>query len=178
VSTHQVLRSSRRAAGALAAVAISFAALATLAGSASALPSIGPTPTPSGTVTLNASPVTGLANGQTVTLTVGTGSGTTLIGYVSVHVCQDGFTSYGSTTFGFDGAAASRCVYQNRIVSGTLTGSDFEAISGPYAGTETTSLPIAFQVGAGTISWATDDGYGPFTLTADPTHRRAGQPRG
>jgi len=136
---------------------------------ASADPPTGPVPATSNTVTLTASPVTNLTSGQVVTLTVTTSGTAKLVGNLSAHLCKHGSTSYTGGTFGYDGQSASRCVYSGNIVSGGLTGGDYEKTYGPYSGGESTSGSLTFKAATGTVTWGTDDGFGPFTLTASST---------
>jgi hypothetical protein len=134
---------------------------------ASGDPVIGPVPTPQGTVTLNVSPVTGLVDGQAVTFSVHTSGGTALVGHISAHLCQTGFTSYGSSNFGYSDSTATRCVYSSGITTGGLNGADYEKIYPPYAGSEIDSGPLTFNVGTGSVTWGNALGFGPFTLQAD-----------
>ncbi len=81
--------------------------------------------------------------------------------------------AYGTTNFGYSGANASRCVYDTGtagppgIVSGGLTGADYEKSYGPYSGSETTSGALTFHVGTGSVTWGNATGFGPFTLDVD-----------
>jgi len=137
---------------------------------ASADLAVGPVPAPDHTVTLHVSAVDGLVDGQAVTFDVQTSGGATLIGNLTAHLCVHGSTSYGTTSFGYSGNNGSRCVYEAGIVSGALAGSDYEVISGPYSGAQTTSGTVTFRVGTGSVTWGNVSGFGPFTLQADSTH--------
>lgn len=136
---------------------------------------IGPSPTPSGTVTLQASPVTGLVDGQAVTFTVNTSGGTSLVGTITAHLCKTGLSNYGLSNFGYSDASATRCVYAGNIVSGGLNGGsgsvDYEKVYPAYSGVETTSGPLTFKVGTGAVTWGNSLGFGPFSLQADATHK-------
>jgi hypothetical protein len=170
VSRFELLRGGRRGRRLLLAGALILGAAVTIAAPADAVPPIGPTPTPDGTVTLSAAPVVSLANAQAITFTVNTAGGTTLVGHITAHLCIHGFTTYGLSNFGYSDSSASRCVYQAGIVSGGITGGDYEKVYPSYAGSETTSGPLTFKAGTGAVTWGNALGYGPFTLTADSAH--------
>ena len=138
---------------------------------AAAAPPIGPTPATSHSVTLSASPVIGLTNGSAITFSVHTAGGTTLVGNITAHLCQHGFTTYGTTNFGYSDSSASRCIYQPGIVSGGITGADYEKVYGPFSGSETTSGSLTFHTGTGSVTWGNVTGYGPFTTQANTTHQ-------
>jgi hypothetical protein len=171
VSKFESLRRGRRGRIALLAGALTLASATALVGPALADAPIGPAPTPDGTVTITASPVTLLANGQAVSFTVHTSGGTTLVGHITAHLCIAGFTSYGLSNYGYSDSSASRCVYSDGIVSGSLAGADYEKVYPSYSGTETTSGPLTFKVGTGAVTWGNALGFGPFTLTANSTHK-------
>ena len=170
MSTFQSLRRKRTTRSAFLVGVVAVAGMAAYLAPAEALPPIGPTPATGHAVTLTAAPVVNLVKGQAVTFTVHTAGGTTLVGNLTAHVCQHGFTTYGTTNFAYDGSNASRCVYQPNIVSGGLVGGDYEKVYGPYAGTETTSGPLTFKAGTGSVTWGNNSGFGPFSLTANNTH--------
>jgi hypothetical protein len=159
----------RRTGRALLVGAVALASTVALVAPADAVAPIGPTPATQHSVTLTATPVVGLTNGQAVTFTVHTAGGTTLVGNITAHICIHGSTTYGPSNFGYSDSSASRCVYQPGIVSGGLTGADYEKVYPPYAGSETTSGPLTFKAGTGTVTWGNALGFGPFTLTASAT---------
>lgn len=157
----------RRIIGTLAAGLVATTVVVAQFTIVGAAPATGPVPATSNAVTLTASPVTNLTAGQTVTFTVTTSGSTKLVGNLSAHLCKHGSTTYTGGTFGYSGQSASRCVYSGNIVSGGLAGGDYEKIYGPYAGSESTSGSLTFKAATGTVTWGTDDGFGPFTLQAD-----------
>ena len=173
MSRFESLRRGRRGRRALFAGVLITATAVVLVAPAEA---VSPTPTPDHAVTLSASPVTLLANGQAITFTVNTSGGTTLVGNITAHLCIHGAASYGTTTFGYSGQFANRCVYDSGspgppgITAGGLSGADYERTYGSYSGTETTSGPLVFHAGTGSVTWGNASGYGPFTLQADSTH--------
>lgn len=174
MSRFQSLRRAQHAqrallAGVLAGM-LALAGAAMYLNPAAAAPPIGPTPATSHAVTLSASPVIGLANGTAITFSVHTSGGTTLVGNITAHLCQHGFTSYGTTNFGYSGSPASRCIYQPGIVSGGITGADYDKVYGPFSGGETTSGSLKFHTGTGSVTWGNVSGYGPFSTQADTTH--------
>jgi len=170
VSRFHKLNRSRKARLALLTGGLSLVTAAAFVAPAAAIAPIGPVPAPANAVTLSASPTTGLTDGSIVTFSVNTTGSTKLIGNLTAHLCQDGFTSYSSGTFGYSGASATRCVYSPGIVSGGLTGADYEKTFGPFAGTEATSGSLTFNVGTGSLVWGNVTGQGPLSLTADSTH--------
>jgi hypothetical protein len=151
---------------------LSLVPMAAFVAPASADPPIGPEPPTTNAVTLTATPVVGLEAGQTVTFTVTTSGTTKLVGNLSAHLCKPGLSGYGTTSFGYSGANANRCVYDDKtagppgIVSGGLTGGDYEKTFGPYS-SASTSGPLTFKAGTGSVTWGNATGHGPFTLTAN-----------
>ena len=152
---------------------LSLVPLAAFVAPAAADPPIGPEPPTTNTVTLTASPVVGLEAGQAVTFSVTTSGTARLVGNLTAHLCKHGLSGYGPSSFGYSGSGASRCVYDDHvagppgIVSGGLTGGDYEATFGPYSGSESTSGPLTFHAGTGTVTWGNATGYGPFSITAN-----------
>ncbi len=172
----QTLHRGRKARFALLTGVLSLVTAAAFVTPAAAAPAIGPVPATTNGVTLTASPTTGLSDGSAVTFTVNTTGATKLVGNLTAHLCLDGFTSYSTGTFGYSGSSATRCIYDSGtpgppgIVSGSLTGADYEKTFGPFAGTESTSGSLTFHVGTGSVLWGNATGEGPLTLTADSTH--------
>ena len=156
----------RKIGAALTAAVLSLAGASAWAGTAGA--DVNPVPATTNPVTLSASPTDGLVNGQAVTFTVNTSGSTKLQGALTAHLCIHGLTGYGTSNFGYSGNTAVRCVYSTGIVAGTgLTGSDYEQNYPAYDGTQSTSGPLTFHVGTGTVTWGNSTGQGPNTLTAD-----------
>jgi hypothetical protein len=144
---------------------------ASFAYTASADPPIGPSPPTTNTVTFTAPNVTDLETGQTISFTVNTSGTAHLIGNLSAHLCLHGLSGYGSSTFGYSGSGAVRCVYQQGIVSGGLAnGADYEKTFGPYSGGESTSGSLSWKLGTGSVTWGNATGYGPVTLQDDSNH--------
>ena len=159
-------RRGRRALAALA-VAVGLATVGALAAPAGAL--IGPSPAPSNTTTLTfTTPITGLAPGQTVTYHADTAAAS--LTKVDAKLCATGFSSYGGTTFGYDGASGVRCVYAPTILSGGLAGiqSGYRNLQS-FSGTQH-SGNLNFNAGTGVVTWNNNTGDGPNTLTCDKTN--------
>jgi hypothetical protein len=157
------------AIAAIAAVAVQFSPV----GASSAT---GPSPATTHAVTLTASPVDNLVDGAAITYTVNTSGGTTLIGNLTAHICIHGLSGYTTGSFGYSGANGVRCVYNPGtlgvvpgIVSGGLNQADYESTH-TYAGTETTSGPLTFHAGTGSVLWGNVTGQGPLNITCDSTH--------
>jgi hypothetical protein len=161
------VRAQRNLRIAVLAGLLSLVPLAAFVGPAAADPPIGPAPPTSNTVTLTASPVTGLDAGQAVTFTVTTSGTARLVGNLTAHLCKHALTGYGTSNFGYSGSQADRCIYSSGIVSGGLKSADYEKTFGPYSGGESTSGPLTLHAGTGTVTWGNASGYGPFTLTAN-----------
>ena len=126
-------------------------------------------------MTLTASPVDSLTDGAAITYTVNTSGSTKLIGSLTAHICIHGLTSYTVANFGYSGAQAVRCVYDSGtpgppgIVTGSLNGGDYETAS-TYSGTESTSGPLTFHAGTGSVLWGNATGQGPLTIKCDSSH--------
>ncbi len=152
---------------------LSLVRYAALVAPAAADAPIGPSPATTNTVTLTASPVVNLDAGQAVTFTVTTSGTARLVGNLTAHLCKHGLSGYGTSTFGYSGSGGIRCVYDDHaagppgITSGGLQGADYEETFGPYSGGESTSGPLTFHAGTGTVTWGNDSGYGPETITAN-----------
>lgn len=161
-------RVGRRALAALAAV-VTLGSVGALATSAAADPLIGPTPAPTANTTLTFStPHDGLVDGQSITFKVDTTLPTTL-NKVEAKICNTGFTTYGSTTFGYAGAGGTRCVFQPGISSGSLNLGDYRL--GPLAfSSVTTSGNQTFHAGTGSVAWTNSNGN-PGTIQCDVTHK-------
>jgi hypothetical protein len=117
-------------------------------------------PFPAANATVQISPVTGLTDGQDITYTVNTSGGTALFA-VTAHICQHGLSNYDGLNFGYGGASATRCVASAApaaILSGGLTGGDYEKVS-LFGGTETTSGPLTFKAGSGSVEWVNETGF-------------------
>ena len=161
----------RRVRRALVAAVLGIVSAGALVTAAGASPPIGPSPATTNGVSLVASPVDGLVDGQNITYTVNTTGATKLVGSLSAHLCQHGLSGYGTGNFGYSGGTATRCVYQSGIVSGGLGTGDYEKIAGPFGGTESTSGALTFKAGTGSVTWGNVTGGGPFTVQADATHQ-------
>ncbi len=161
----------RRVRRALAAAVLGIVSAGALVTAAGAAPPIGPSPATTNGVSLVASPVDGLVDGQNITYTVNTTGATKLVGSLSAHICAHGLSGYGTGNFGYSGGTATRCVYQAGIVSGGLGTGDYEKIAGPFGGTESTSGALTFKAGTGSVTWGNVTGGGPFTVQADATHQ-------
>jgi len=174
------LRGGRKALLALAAV-VSLGTIVSLAGPAVADPTVGPTPAPTNNTTITFSTShDGLVNGQGVGFTVNTTLPSTL-NKVHAKICATGYTTYSSTTFGYANAGGTRCVYGAGITSGGLTGiqAGYQLGPNPYSSV-TTSGPLTFAVGTGTVNWNNSNGNpaqglpapgGAGPLACDVTHK-------
>lgn len=177
------LRGSRRALAALAAV-VSLGTLAVAATPAAAGPPlVGPTPVPTNATSITfLTPHDGLVNGQSINFHVDTTSPATL-NKVHAKICATGFTSYGTTTFGYANAGGTRCVYQPGITAGGLPTSGPSAVPPtplsafqlgpvPYSAV-TTSGTVSFTAGTGSVAWTNSNGNagnGGNPLLCDKTH--------
>ncbi|HEY3670844.1 MAG TPA: hypothetical protein VGN51_07915 [Acidimicrobiia bacterium] len=128
----------------------------------------GPVPATTNTVTLSASPVTGLTDGQTITYSVTTSGSTTLTGAVTAHLCKHGLTGYSTSNFGYSGSQGVRCVYQAGIVSGGLTDADYEAAQNFFQAATTGAL--TFKAGTGSLVWGSVTGQGPLSIQCDSSN--------
>jgi len=152
------LRGGRKALIALAAV-VSLGSVVAMAGPAIADPVIGPTPAPTNATSITYSTAhDGLVNGQGVGFTVNTTLPSTL-NKVHAKICATGYTTYSSTTFGYANAGGTRCVYGAGVTAGALTGvqAGYQLGPNPYSSV-TTSGPLTFAVGTGSVTWNNSNG--------------------
>src|SRR5262249_25290345 len=146
-------RVGRRALAALAAV-VTLGAVGALASPASADPTIGPTPAPTANTSITfTNSHDGLVGGQGVTFHVDTTLPTTL-NKVHARICATGYTTYGTTTFGYSNAGGTRCVSAPGITAGGLTGIQSGYQLGPIPfSSVTTSGNQTFAAGTGSVTW-------------------------
>src|SRR5262245_38862631 len=165
------------------------AELSTSGDVSAAIAMIGPTPAADAAASI--SPTTNLADGTPVSVTVTTSNGSTIFS-VKIHICQTGYTTYGTSTFGYaSNGLGTRCVFDdgnvgvgNGITTGGLTNADYE-VTHQYSGSETTSdVPgvgaLQFKAGSGSVKWKNSSGFpggaDPGSGTADGIDCFAGSP--
>src|SRR5262245_35948103 len=165
------------------------AELSTSGDVSAAIAMIGPTPAADAAASI--SPTTNLADGTPVSVTVTTSNGSTIFS-VKIHICQTGYTTYGTSTFGYaSNGLGTRCVFDdgnvgvgNGITTGGLTNADYE-VTHQYSGSETTSdVPgvgaLQFKAGSGSVKWKNSSGFpggaDPGSGTADGIECFAGSP--
>ncbi|HXY94866.1 MAG TPA: hypothetical protein VEP49_20555 [Acidimicrobiia bacterium] len=176
MSRFHLLRGSRRALAVLAAV-VSLGTVAALASPAVADPLLGPTPAPTNATSLTFTTAhDGLVPGQGIGFHTDTTLPATL-NKVDAKICQTGFGSYSTSTFGYNGSGGVRCVDGAHIGSGGLNGiqSGYELGPLPFSSV-TTSGPQTFHAGTSDapgapVSWQNDDTFPAGPLTCDKTHK-------
>ncbi len=172
------VRCGRRAWSALAVAALALGSVSAVSGPAgAAMPSTTPDEGTTTNISATFSPTTNLAPGDVVSGSITTTDG---FGGYEVKLCKTGQTGYSLTNFGYSGASASRCVKQaapGGISSGGLDASLTAGIQAPtywiptVAGTNNPETrTFSFTAGTGTVEWFNTDGFGPFSMTCDPTN--------
>ena len=159
-----------RHAGRWSGVAAALAAIVAVALQVTWAPAAtGPVPAASASINFT-SATSNLTDGAAVHFTVTT-TGAVTLNKVEAKICRSGFTSYSTTTFGYDGGSANavRCVNQSGISTGSLGAGDYRV--GPLAFSAVqTSGDVTFHAGTGTVNWLSTKGFAPpAPLTCDST---------